>query len=341
MVISLLPAPTRVNLILWLHRGGQVHSVALLRELLEGLGCRVRVIVTSRMQPGESIRADVNLFSSELHPAWLPLAGRNVLIPNAEQDPRQSSTPLLRPERFGETSDQLRFYRKADTLLVKTRAAAAAFASHGLAATYVGFASRDRFLADVPKDDAAGWLCVVGDNFGNKNLAPVLNVWQRNTDFPVLHVVVRRDCPLATPDLANVRYHRGHLGDDELRVMQNRCGVHVCPSVMEGWGHAIVEATSAAALVITTDAPPMNEHVTEERGALYATDNAKAPQPHGLAFKHAIDERALEWAVRRVMAMDVDDRLARGARARRYALDSAAEFRVNFAGEWQKIVESL
>ena len=199
----LTPSPTRVNLILWLHRGGQVHSIALLRELLESQGCKVRTLITSRQSPAESFRADVNLFSSEVHPAWLQLAPRNVLIPNLEQDCRQSSI-ALRPERFGETRDQLRYIKRLDKLLVKTRVAEEVLGRLGLPVAYVGFTSRDRFLPEVAKEETP-WLCVMGDNFGNKDLPPVLAVWRRNADFPPL-LVVLREPPFALPELPNVVY---------------------------------------------------------------------------------------------------------------------------------------
>jgi hypothetical protein len=49
------------------------------------------------------------------------------------------------------------------------------------------------------------------------------------------------------------------LEDDELKRLQNECLFHIYPSKTEGFGHAIHEAFSVGAVVVLTDAPPMNE----------------------------------------------------------------------------------
>ncbi len=329
-----MTSPIQVNLLLWLHRGGQIHSIALLRELLQSLGCKVRTIITSRQNPAEAFRADINLFSSEVHPAWMKLAERNILIANLEQDCRQSSI-ALRPERFNETGDQLRYLRRLDKILVKTRVAEEVFTRLGLPVAYVGFTARDRYLPEALKEDA--WLCLMGDNFGNKDLPPVLRVWERNRDFPPLTVVLR-DPPFALPELPNIVYRRGYLSDEELRLMQNRCGIHLCPSAMEGFGHSIVEAMSTGGLVITADAGPMNEHVNDRRGLLYRVTH---PVQHAFARKWTMDESSLAEAARRVMAMTGEERRARGAAARGHFLAGGEEFRIGFAREWRSIAELL
>ena len=100
---------------------------------------------------------------------------------------------------------------------------------------------------------------------------------------------------------------------------------------MESFGHAIVEAMSAA------DAPPMNEHVGEDRGALYAVNH---PTPHAFAAKWQIDEASLEQTVRGVMAMSWDEKQAKGRAARGHYLAATGRFRADLLREWREIVES-
>ena len=79
----------------------------------------------------------------------------------------------------------------------------------------------------------------------------------------------------------NINYFAKYVDDDELRLVQNRHGVHLCPSEAEGFGHTLVEAMSCGAVVITTDGPPMNEMVTPDRGALvrYGRTGRQRPGP--------------------------------------------------------------
>ena len=114
------------------------------------------------------------------------------------------------------------------------------------------------------------------------------------------------------------------MTDDALRASQNSHGVHVCPSEAEGFGHSIVEGMSCRALVITTDAPPMNEIVTRERGLLARYTHAR-PQRWGIAY--SIDPAALTEAIDAVLVMPASQRTALGASARSWFEVSDARFR--------------
>jgi glycosyltransferase involved in cell wall biosynthesis len=55
---------------------------------------------------------------------------------------------------------------------------------------------------------------------------------------------------------------------DDIRALQTSIGLHLCPSEREGFGHYLNEARAAAAFIISTDHPPMNEFVTKGFGVL-------------------------------------------------------------------------
>ena len=53
-----------------------------------------------------------------------------------------------------------------------------------------------------------------------------------------------------------------------IRFLQNIADVHMCPSAMEGWGQYIDEGRRSKSVVLTLDAPPMNELIEVKSGVL-------------------------------------------------------------------------
>ena len=53
-----------------------------------------------------------------------------------------------------------------------------------------------------------------------------------------------------------------------IRFLQNVADVHMCPSAMEGWGQYIDEGRRTKSVVLTLDAPPMNELIDVKSGIL-------------------------------------------------------------------------
>ena len=53
-----------------------------------------------------------------------------------------------------------------------------------------------------------------------------------------------------------------------IRFLQNIAGIHICPSAIEGWGQYIDEGRRTKSVVLTLNAPPMNELIDEKTGIL-------------------------------------------------------------------------
>jgi len=70
---------------------------------------------------------------------------------------------------------------------------------------------------------------------------------------------------------------------------------------------------SVGAITLTTDAPPMNEMITNERGVLAAYDRTGTQQ---LATTYFVGDAALEDGVERMLALDEAGRRALGENAR-------------------------
>lgn len=255
-------------------------------------------------------RVDVQVFLERVYPRLLPLARRNVLIPNPEWFP--DAWHALVP-RF-------------DAVLCKTHHAVPLFQALGGRAQYVGFTGADRLDASVPRERA--FLHVAGRSSA-KGTGAVIDAWRRHPEWPRL-TIVQSASKASTPVRApNIDHRIGHIDDTELRRLQNAHLFHLQPSEMEGFGHVLVEAMSTGNVVITTDGAPMNELVTRERGLLVAPARTSAKD---LATRFHVDADALEPFVHHAMALNEAALEASGTAARAWYISNDAAFHAALRG---------
>lgn len=68
--------------------------------------------------------------------------------------------------------------------------------------------------------------------------------------------------------VGNIYITRNYLSEKDHSMLVSSAEYHIVPSIVEGYGHAINQGRAVGSVVITTDAPPMNEFVTEKNGIL-------------------------------------------------------------------------
>ncbi|WP_417416271.1 glycosyltransferase [Hoeflea sp.] len=259
-------------------------------------------------------RARIAIHIERVYPAWYSAADIHYLLPNQERFPHRHLGRL----------------RHIDLVLCKSRHAVDIFSAHGARTFHLGFTSEDRASPATPKDYGA-FVHIAGAST-LKGTEAVLAAWQTHPDWPELTLVMNaRLAPPSVPD--NVRLISEYLDDDDMRTLQNTCGIHLCPSQAEGWGHYIVEAMSTGALVITTDAPPMNELVNADTGLLV---EAASSTPRHLGTCFQVDQAALEAAIIKAMTMSTEDKVRIGARAR----EGFDAIRSGFAGRLTELLGS-
>ena len=224
---------------------------------------------------------DINIFCEQVEPMWFPYARVNCLVPNQEWFFEQ-----WRP-----------YLSQFDWILCKTKFAQKIFDELGCKTQFISFTSNDRLL-EIPTDYNA-FFHLAGRS-SQKGTSKVVEVWQRHPEWPKLTVIQN---PLKAQPIAaeNINYINQYLDDTLLRQYQNENGIHLCPSEAEGFGHYIVEAMSCKGLAITTNAPPMNELVTEERGILVNYSNTQVQR---LGINYYVDPVDLEEKIDKVLGMD-------------------------------------
>lgn len=284
---------------------GLRRDVEVLTPLLERAGCSVVPVYGERpprwRRWARGARSacgraafDLNVFLERPNRRYLGDARRHVLIPNQEwvTDGHRGALGSM------------------DAVWCKSRHAVAIFDGMGLATRHTGFACVER-RGGTPERDWDAFLHVAGSSHRGETRL-LLGAWARHPEWPTLTLVcgVHAD-PTALP--ANVTGVDGFLPDDRLCDLQRRCGVHLCHSEVEGFGHLIAEGLSAGALVMTTDADPMREQVPPGCGVLIEPCGSS---PQHLGTRYTLSVEAVERGVSQVLAMSPAERAAVAGRGR-------------------------
>ena len=105
----------------------------------------------------------------------------------------------------------------------------------------------------------------------------------------------------------------------------NNAGFFVAPSEMEGYGHYINEGRKNGAIVITLDAPPMNELVEDGvTGFLVPFAHKEVYNEHSLSERFYVTPEAIQEAVIKAMSLSEEEKQKMGELARkRYEADTA------------------
>ncbi len=258
-------------------------------------------------------RADLAFHLERVAPGWWRRrALRHILIPNQERFPVRLLGSL----------------RRIDEIWCKSSHAREIFQHHHPQVRQIGFSSPDRMLAGG-RPDYQKFLHLAGRST-LKNTGLLLELWARHPEWPRLTLVQHpSNAPKQVP--GNIELISRYLPDEELRELQNACGIHLCPSLSEGWGHYIVEAMSCRALVVTTDAPPMNELVGMDRGWTVPFTRS---EPRHLGRNFFADPQAMESAIEMLRAMSDERKESLGAAARQW-------FEANAAGFQSRVADAL
>jgi len=329
----------RINIVAWHNGGGLSRDIDILCDALQGGNYEVSLNGASLdVAPvrGQRIvhraanlahrwlhhkalagsKYDVNLFLEDISPGFFKYAGVNAFIPN--------------PEWFKKY--QQRYLAGIDVVLCKTRNAQDTFRALGSHTQFVSFTSADRFDPTLGSTRHNGFLHVAGRSW-QKGTRPLLDVWLQHPEWPLLTVVqsakTYRQSRVKPVAAANIKHVLDRLDDATLRALQNTVANHLCPSEAEGFGHCIAEAMSCGALTLITNAPPMNELITPERGILVDYHSTRKQRSGANYYVDPVD---LERKIDEIIRMDQASKQRLGARARAWYEENGRAFRTQLLG---------
>lgn len=265
---------------------------------------------------------DINIFLEDISPVFFRYARVNMFIPNPEWFKRY----------------QRLFLRGIDVVLCKTRGAEETFAALGCKTRLVSFTSSDRRATVGADQKQPGFLHVAGRSW-QKGTGALVDAWLRHPEWPLLTIVQNAKTyaqapvkPVAAP---NIKHILQRLGDEELKTLQNTFSLHLCPSEAEGFGHCIAEAMSCNAVTLTTDAPPMNELITPERGILVRYNRMQKQRAGANYYVDAVD---LERKIDAMLNLDEPSKLCLGQRARAWYEENDLAFRTQLVHALEEAV---
>ena len=258
----------RFNIISNLINGvGLQQDYLLLKEALKKRGHAVHGVQFNQ-KPLVIPKADINIFLEVVTPLAFQAAQKQWIVPN--------------PEWWFVTWDVFQW----DMVLAKTRDCQRIFTKKvGETCQYLGWIARDMYRPEIPRERK--FLHVAGKS-QFKNTAAVVHGCQH----------ARVGVTVIGEHAKGVRWR---VEEPELVRLMNSHFCHVMPSAYEGYGHVLHEALACGQIIITTDAPPMNE-ITP---ALLVPSVGSTPYHAGLL--HKVEPLAIAHAVRDVLALSDEE----------------------------------
>lgn len=329
----------RINIIAWDNGFGLTRHIRLLTDALQSSGYHVTVSPIRRGKLRKWLRPlmmflrglwfrfsnsdakdcfDANIMIERIRPEYLRFARVNLFAPHPEWCSPKDTAML----------------EAIDGVLCMTHHAEPIFSEYGCRTFYMGFTSEDCRDLSVPRERKFFHLAGRSRNKGTQRL---LKIWREHPQWPTLTVVQSSQTAEPGTVADNITHCIGHLDEAELRRLQNSHKYHICTSETEGYGHYLVEAMGIGAVVLATDAAPMNEMVAPERGILIPYDRTGK---QNLATTYFFSEQGLVDAVTRALAMDDAKVTAIGMAARTWFVNNDGSFPGRIAVSLEKVFEN-
>ncbi|MEI6264462.1 MAG: glycosyltransferase [Sphingobacteriia bacterium] len=245
------------------------------------------------------------IFLENIPNVWLGLSSKIIFIPNQEWMRKNTLSQLA----------------ACNEIWCKSEYAKNIFSHFFDNCKYIGFISKDMYLTNVQKNYSS-FIHIAGRSH-LKGTEAILKLWKKHPEFPSLTIVSTNKNWKKDHPLPNVIFITHFIDSNQLKNEMNQNGIHLCISEAEGFGLYIAEALSCKSVIITTNAPPMNELVNDHTGVLV---NTIGSEKHGFGERFYIDQKDLEEKVLSVLAFNEAKKAAIGEAARTSFLEKKSAF---------------
>jgi len=261
---------------------GLMQDAAILRGILTAeFGDNIQIFRVPYIFP-QCEESDYNFFLEVINPSLFSYARKNIWIPNPEWT-YKTWIPYL---------------HMVDEIWVKTKEAQRIFnetVNYKKPVRYIGWTSIDKvYNPDTDKKNYSKAIVPVGKNI-YRNPKPIFQAYMRikETDptlyskLPILHLVYSPahlviNVPSEIENKVIVKSEV--LKESDYDELLKECGLCICLSVSEGFGHAVNEALSAGCNMILSPIAPFKEDLVGEvqTGTWYGEVLEKIDQPECL-----------------------------------------------------------
>ena len=266
----------RINLIGNFGSKGLMQDAMILRGLLTNAHGEVQIRKVHHSMP-QCSDAEINIFIEVINPSLLSYAAKNIWILNTEWT-YKTWIPYL---------------KMVDEVWVKTREARDIFSKYTPNVRYIGWTSIDKVFHE--KKNYHKGIVLVGKNL-NRNPKPVLQAYLKIKETnPVLYALLPELVIPYNPECIQF-YFPSELQDkitpisrvlteSEYDDILRECGLAICTSATEGFGHAVNEAMSSGCNLILSNILPFLE-LTDNCGLFIAT---REKIEHPVFFGNLVD----------------------------------------------------
>lgn len=225
--------------------------------------------------------AEVNVFIEVINPSLFMYASKNIWIPNPEWTYK----------------DWKPYLSMVDEVWVKTQEGMKLLEGNKF---YTGWTSIDKTMPEVKHFNKA--IVPTGKNIW-RNPRPIIQTYmgiqkqkpELFAKLPELHIVHSPDAvllpPLPESLTSKIILHSEVMSEESYDALLKECGLCICMSAAEGFGHAVNEAMSAGCILMLSPIDPFEELAPKD--SLWVSELKRTPHPQCLGNLYDVDLRSL------------------------------------------------